>query len=91
VRKSRYSDKEIADTVRQAEAGESVIDIVRKLGISEATFQAWKKRIARLRTNDAPQLRDENAELISRVSDLINDRQACKTCAPSGLATPHKH
>jgi hypothetical protein len=32
VRKSRYSDKEIADTVRQAEAGESVIDIVRKLG-----------------------------------------------------------
>jgi putative transposase len=91
VRKSRYSDEEIADTVRQAEAGESVIDIVRKLGISEATFQAWKKRIARLRTNDVPLLRDANAELISQVSDLLNDRQTCKACAPSASASLDKH
>jgi len=38
VRKSRYSDEQIAAALRQAEIGTSVADITRKLGISEATF-----------------------------------------------------
>jgi transposase-like protein len=44
VRKSRYSDEQIAATLRQAEIGTTVAEIARKLGISEATFYAWKKR-----------------------------------------------
>ena len=90
MRKSRYSDEEIADTVRQAEAGALVADIVRKLGISEATFHAWKKRIDRLRTHAAPLLRDENAQLVAQISDLMSNRQTCKTCAPSASSAAYR-
>jgi putative transposase len=83
MRKSRYSDEEIAETVRQAEAGTPVVDIVRKLGISEATFYAWKKRIDQLATHKIPHLRNENAQLTQLVSVLTRDRQACTTCAPA--------
>jgi len=38
VRKSRYSDEQIAAALRQAEAGTPVAEVIRKLGISEATF-----------------------------------------------------
>jgi putative transposase len=90
VRKSRYSDEEIADIVRQAEAGAIVSDIVRALGISEATLYAWKKRIARLKTHDVPLLRHENAQLVSQVSDLMSDRQVCKTCTPQASTSARK-
>ena len=41
MRKSRYSDEQIAAALRQAESGTPVAEIRRKLGISEATFYAW--------------------------------------------------
>jgi len=44
VKKSRFSDEQVAHVLRQAEAGTPVAEIVRKLGISEATFYAWKKK-----------------------------------------------
>ena len=50
MRKSRYSDEQIAAALRQAEIGTPIADITRKLGISEATFYAWKKRFGSLGT-----------------------------------------
>ena len=54
MRKSRYSDEQIAAALRQAEIGTPIADITRKLGISEATFYVWKKALrnvsARLRS-----------------------------------------
>ncbi len=58
--KARYSDQEIVNTVRQAEAGVPVIEIVRELGISEATFYAWLKRVDRLRAHGILQFEDES-------------------------------
>lgn len=40
LRKSRYSDEQITAALRQAEAGTPVAEIIRKLGISEATVYA---------------------------------------------------
>jgi len=48
VRKSRYSDEQIAAALRQAEIGTSVADITRKLGISEATFYVGRNDLVRL-------------------------------------------
>jgi putative transposase len=80
VRNSRYSDDQIEDAVRQAEAGSPVAEIVRKLGISEATLHAWKKRIEGLGTSEIRQLHDANAQLSELVVNLTRDRQVCKTC-----------
>jgi len=77
VRKSRYSDEQIAAALRQAEIGTSVADITRKLGISEATFYVWKKRFGSLgtpETRELRQLRDENTRLKQVAADLTLDR-----------------
>jgi putative transposase len=63
---ARYSDEMIAAAVHQAEAGVPVAELVRKLGISEATFYVWKKRFEGFETpeiSELRQLRDENAQL----------------------------
>jgi putative transposase len=78
VRKSRYSDEQIAAALRQAEAGTPIADITRKLGISEATFYAWRKRFGSLGTpeiRELRQLREENTRLKRLVADLTLDRQ----------------
>jgi putative transposase len=85
---ARYSDEMIAAAVRQAEAGVPVAELVRKLGISEATFYVWKKRFEGVETpethDELGQLRDENAQLRRLVADLTIDRQVCKTCSEKG-------
>jgi putative transposase len=43
MKKSRYTDEQIAFALRQAETGTSVQEVIRKMGISEATFYNWKK------------------------------------------------
>jgi putative transposase len=78
LRKSRYSDEQIAAALRQAEAGAAIAEITRKLGISEATFYAWRKRFGGLGTpeiRELRQLREENARLKRVVADLTLDRQ----------------
>jgi putative transposase len=60
------------------EAGEKVADICRKVGISEATYYAWKKRYAGLGVSELRelrQLREENGRLKRLVADLSMDRQ----------------
>ena len=41
--KKRFSDEQIAFALRQAEAGTTIGEICRKMGIAEATFYRWKK------------------------------------------------
>jgi len=78
LKKSRFSDEQVAHALRQAEAGTSVAEIVRKLGVSEATFYAWKKKFGAMGTpeiRELRQLREENAKLKKLVADLSLDRQ----------------
>ena len=78
MRKSRFSDEQIAHALRQAENGTPIADIARKLGISENTFYSWKKKFGGLGTpeiRELRQLRDENAKLKQLVADLSLDRK----------------
>jgi putative transposase len=73
VKKSRFSEEKIIAVLKQAEAGVKVAELVRKLGISEATFYNWKARYGGL---DASQLRrlkeleGENAKLKKMYAEL---------------------
>ena len=63
--------------LRQAEAGTSVGDICRELGITEATFYRWKKRFGSLgvpELRELRQLREENRKLKGLVADLSLDK-----------------
>jgi putative transposase len=77
VRKSRYSDEQIAAALRQAEAGTPIADITRKLGIRSDFLRLakalWQPRTPGIR--ELRQLREENTRLRRLVADLTLDRQ----------------
>ena len=48
MKKSRYTEEQIAFALNQAEIGVSVGEICRKMGIAESTFYHWKKKFSGL-------------------------------------------
>jgi putative transposase len=46
IKKTRYTEEQIAFALKQAETGTRVGEVCRKMGISEATFYNWKKKFA---------------------------------------------
>ena len=77
MKRSKFSEEQVAYALRQAEAGTAVGDVCRQLGISEATFYVWKKRYGHLGVNEVRcvrQLEDENARLKRLVADLTLDK-----------------
>jgi putative transposase len=77
MKRSKFSEEQVAYTLRQADTGTPVPDICRQLGICEATFYVWKKRYGHLGVNEVRhvrQLEDENARLKRLVADLTLDK-----------------
>ncbi len=78
MRKSRFSDPQIALALQQVEHGASVAEICRKLGISEQTYYRWKKRFGEMAPSEIKrmkQLEEENRRLKGLVADLTLDKQ----------------
>ena len=76
--KKRFSEEQIAFALRQAETGTSVQEVVRKMGISEATFYNWKKKYGGLGISELrrlKQLEEENRKLKQLVADLSLDKK----------------
>lgn len=78
MKKSKYTEAQIAFALKQAESGTSVEEICRKMGISEATFYNWKKKFGGLGVAELRRLRqleEENNKLKQIVADLTLDKQ----------------
>lgn len=82
MRKSRFTPEQILQALRQAETGATpVVEICRKLGVTETTFYRWKKQYAGLdvgELRELKQLRDENRKLKQVVADLTLDKVILK-------------
>ena len=81
MRKSRFTEAQISHVLAQAEAGVPVKELVRKYGISEATFYAWRKKYGGLTASELKrlkQLEEENTKLKRLVADLSLDKQILK-------------
>jgi putative transposase len=76
IKKSRFSEPQIAFVLKQADDGTAVAEVCRKAGISEATFYNWCKKYAGLLPSEMKRLRqleDENGKLQKLVTDLSLD------------------
>jgi putative transposase len=57
MKRSKFSEEQIAYAPRQVESGTSAGDVCRQIGVSEATFYAWKKKYAHLGVSELRCLR----------------------------------
>ena len=77
MKRTRFSEEQIAFALRQAEAGSSVEEVCRKLGINEPTFYRWKKQFAGMGVPEIrrlKQLEEENKRLKQLVANLTLDK-----------------
>lgn len=77
MKRSKFSEAQIAFILKQAEEGTAVAEVCRKAGISDATFYNWRKRYGGLMPSEVKRLRqleDENNRLKKIVADLSLDK-----------------
>ncbi len=78
MKRSKFTEAQIAFVLRQAEEGTKVEEVCRKAGISEATFYNWRKKFGGLMPSEMKRLRqleEENTRLKRIVADLSLDKE----------------
>ena len=78
MKKTRYTEEQIAFALKQAKTGTRVEEVCRKMGISEATFYNWKKKFGGMGVTELRRLRqleEENQRLKRLVADLSLDKE----------------
>ena len=86
--KKRHTAEQIVGKLREAEVelakGRPMVEVVRKLGITEQTYYRWRKEYGGLRTDQARRFKElerENARLKKLVADLSLDNAILKEAA----------
>ena len=62
MKKTKFTEEQIAFALRQAETGTQVGEVCRKMGISEATFYHWKKKYGGLGISELRRLKQLEEE-----------------------------
>jgi putative transposase len=77
MKRKRYTEEQIGFALRQADSGTPVLEVCRKMGITEVTFYRWKKKFAGMGVVEIrrlKQLEEENVKLKRLVADLSLDK-----------------
>jgi putative transposase len=82
MRRSRFTETQIVNTLKQVKGGRSVKEVCRELGISEATHFDWKSKYGGMEASDVRRLSglaEENSRLKRMYADLALENTALKT------------
>jgi putative transposase len=77
LKRSKFTEEQIAFALKQAELGTAVPEVCRKMGISDQTFYNWRKKYGGLGPSELRRLRqleEENRNLKQLVADLSLDK-----------------
>jgi putative transposase len=67
MKKSRFSDSQIMETLKRVDAGLGVPDVCRELGISTATFYKWRAKYGGM-----------DVSMMSRLKELEEENRRLK-------------
>ena len=79
--KKRFTEEQIIGILKEAEAGMKVADVIRKHGISDATYYNWKAKFGGMLVSEAQRLKAlelENNKLKRLLADAHLDIAALK-------------
>lgn len=85
MKRKYHRPEQIVKLLREAEAklaqGQTVDELCRQLGISDATYYNWRKQYGKMKLNQIKQLKaaqNQNAQLKKLVADLSLDNAILK-------------
>lgn len=81
MKKSKFSESQIVAILKEGEAGMAVAELVRKHGISTATYYSWKSKYAGVEVSDLKRMKEletENAKLKRMYAELALENTAIK-------------
>jgi putative transposase len=77
MKRSRYTEEQIAYALRQVDGGTPATEVCRKMGISEQTFYTWRRRYGGMGATELRKVRvleEEVRRLKHLVADLSLDK-----------------
>ncbi len=81
MKRSRFSEHQIARILKEVEGGRTVKEVCREYGFSDATYYNWKARYGGMEASDIKRLREleeENRRLKQMYADLSLENRALK-------------
>jgi len=81
MKKSKFTESQIVNILKEAEAGVSVEDLMRQHGFSRATFYKWKAKYSGMSVSELKRLKEleeENRRLKQMYADLSLEHEVLK-------------
>ena len=81
MKKSRFTESQIVNILKEAEVGVSVEDLMRQHGFSRATFYKWKAKYSGMSVSELKRLKEleeENRRLKQMYADLSLEHEVLK-------------
>ena len=79
--KKRFTEAQIVEFLREADAGIPVKDLCRKHGFSDASYYLWRSKFGGMRVSDAKRLKEleiENGRLKKLLADALRENEVTR-------------
>lgn len=87
MKKSKFTEAQVVLALNLAEAGVPVEELLRKYGISRATFYGWRKKYGGLEASEMKRLRDLEEEN-KRLRAIVLSREIARYPLPRSREIP---
>jgi putative transposase len=81
MKKSKFSESQIVNILKEAEAGVSLDELIRQHGFSKASFYKWKAKYSGMSVSELKrmkELEEENRRLKQRYANLSLEHEVLK-------------